>query len=72
MPESGEATLKWRMATAVLARTRFGSSTRRLRQRTWSTLPGRPLGRLQRLWLEKTDPILCTGLPTRGAPRECG
>ena len=28
---SGEATLKWRMATADLARTRFGSSIRRLR-----------------------------------------
>jgi hypothetical protein len=28
---SGEATLKWRMATAELARTRFGSSMRRLR-----------------------------------------
>jgi hypothetical protein len=28
---SGEATLKWRMATAELARTRFGSSIRRLR-----------------------------------------
>ena len=36
--------------------------------RTWSNLKEeeRPLGRLQRLWLEKTDLIKCTEPQNRG------
>jgi hypothetical protein len=46
---SGEATLKpWRMATAVLARMRFGSLEATAQANL--TYPwGRPIGRLQRL-----------------------
>ena len=51
----------------VVARTRFGSHKRRLRRRTWSTLPGRPLGRSQHLIRAriKMDPIV------RRATDEC-
>jgi len=45
---NGEATPKWRMATAVLARMRFGSLEATARANL--TYPrGRPIGRLQRL-----------------------
>jgi hypothetical protein len=37
--------------------------------RTWSTLPGRPLRRLQRLRPEKTDPIMRRATTSVSSPR---
>jgi hypothetical protein len=58
------------MATAVVARTRFGS-LKASAQMNLAYSPERPIGRLQRLRPEKTDPTMHRATKDR-APRECG
>src|SRR5215213_1207084 len=55
------------MATAVVARD-SASDPKATAPMNLAYPPARPIGRLQRLWLGKTDPMMHRALPSRELP----